>query len=210
MRSPSLLRPHGFTLLEVLVSLLLLSLLSLISWRALDGVERGAERLDAVVDESRTIMRVLGQMSEDVIRHADRDVLPEPPPTQADDPNRSAVLPAGIQVLQSDTGRTVLSVIRSSPALDGTWQRIVWRLDGTALQRGVGAAGIARPLAQPVGSDAVLEGVQGFRVRIWVPDRGWAMPEPGLGNTRATGLELTIDRPYRGRPATFRKVVLLP
>jgi len=210
MSAPPARRQSGFTLVEVLVSLLLLSLLSLISWRALDGVERGSERLDAVVDETQAISRVLGQMGEDIARHAGPEVLPEPPAPQSRRPAVRALLPPGIQVAQSGAGRATLSMIRASPALDGTWERVVWRLDGDALRRGVGKAGIALPLPQPMGSEAVLGGIRDFSVRAWMPGHGWVAPDTPPGAARATGLELTIGRLYRGRPAVFRKVVLLP
>src|SRR3546814_14883872 len=55
---------QGFTLIEVLVALALMALLSLISWRALDSVERSSERLQASSDDTLALVRVLGQIEK--------------------------------------------------------------------------------------------------------------------------------------------------
>src|SRR3546814_4811983 len=54
---------QGFTLIEVLVALALMALLSLISWRALDSVERSSERLQARSEEHTSELQSLMRIS---------------------------------------------------------------------------------------------------------------------------------------------------
>ncbi|MGB6105969.1 MAG: prepilin-type N-terminal cleavage/methylation domain-containing protein, partial [Pusillimonas sp.] len=68
---------RGFTLIEVLVALALMALLSIISWRALDLVERSSNRLNASADDTLALLRVLGQIESDVSQSASADILPQ-------------------------------------------------------------------------------------------------------------------------------------
>src|SRR3546814_3475046 len=99
---------QGFTLIEVLVALALMALLSLISWRALDMVERSGERLPASSDDTLALVRVLGQIESDIGRHAGNDILSSRarwnPAARA-----GALLPPGIQGHDP-----VLSLVRSA------------------------------------------------------------------------------------------------
>src|SRR5690606_39313990 len=84
---PAMRRPHrrqGFTLIEVLVALTLLALLSLISWRGLDAMQQGGERLDARAQDILSIVNALSQLERDMLLHASADVLPPVPPPPAD------------------------------------------------------------------------------------------------------------------------------
>src|SRR5690606_16127282 len=86
---------QGFTLIEVLVALALMALLSIISWQALDLVERSNTRLIARSDDTLALVRVFGQIESDIRRHADADILP-PPPKLPGAPSKAVALPAGI------------------------------------------------------------------------------------------------------------------
>jgi prepilin-type N-terminal cleavage/methylation domain-containing protein len=58
--------PSGFTLLELLVAITVLSIVSLIAWRGLDALVATRERLEPEVDEIRALLTVFGQMERDL------------------------------------------------------------------------------------------------------------------------------------------------
>lgn len=61
-------RPHlrGFTLVELLVALAILTLLTLLSWRSLDGMARAQGQLRQRSDELLTLQTALAQWSADL------------------------------------------------------------------------------------------------------------------------------------------------
>ncbi|CAM4051048.1 prepilin-type N-terminal cleavage/methylation domain-containing protein [Kerstersia similis] len=202
-------RQRGFTLIEVLVALMLIALVSLISWRALDSVERTSERLEQVSDDILALMRVFGQLDRDLRLHADNAILPEFLP--AGQTAKVQALPAGIQYVKTDGGVPYLQIVRAAPADNGTWQQVRWWLEGNKLMRAIAPAGKQLPLPEPPQTGTVvLEGINLFEVRAWLPGRGWtALPAPD-GSPQATGMEITLDRAAGTDAGRYRKVVLLP
>lgn len=194
---------QGFTLLEVLIALALMALLSIISWQALDMVERSSKRLNANANDTLALVRVLGQIESDISRHAGNDILPSSPTQAGPAAARGGMLPAGIH-----WAAPVLTVVRS--AYDGAWQQVAWGKDGNTLRRAVGPAVNALPLPGAGAGDAVLEQVQNFTVRAWIPGQGWSVPNATGVQSAATGLEIVIERQHNGVSETYRKVVLLP
>lgn len=203
------LNQHGFTLLEVLVALALMALLSIISWRGLDLVERSSGRLNASADDTMALVRVLGQIESDVSRYAGAEILPgfTAAPTVSTGAARTAsavaMLPPGIAWTES-----VLTVTRS--AHDGAWQRVTWNQDGGVLRRAAGPATRVLPIPPTGRAEVVLEQVKTFRVRAWIPGQGWTAPDASHAQQTATGLEIIIERHHRGADEIYRKVVLLP
>ncbi|MCI2809621.1 PulJ/GspJ family protein [Eoetvoesiella caeni] len=199
---PTVVKQQGFTLIEVLVALALMAVLSIVSWQALDMVERSSERLNASADDTLALVRVLGQIESDLSHHANSDILPSPsqvtPAATLD-----TMLPAGIQ-----WAPPVLTVVRS--ARDGAWQRVAWGQDGNTLRRAVGPAAQTLPLPQAGSSDVVLDQVKNFSVRAWIPGQGWSTPNEAATQAKATGLEIMIERMHHGASEVYRKVVLLP
>lgn len=202
-------RQEGFTLIEVLVALLLMALVSLISWRALDSVERTSERLEQVSDDIMGTLRVLGQLERDINLHADKNILPEFLPSGQT--TVTSALPAGIRYTQTENAAPYLQIVRSASADNGTWQQVRWWLEGTTLRRAIGPASDRLPLPEPPqNGTAVMEDVRHFEVRAWLPGRGWnALPLPE-GSPEADGLEIQIKRGTGNQAGTYRKVVLLP
>lgn len=193
---------QGFTLIEVLVALALMALLSLISWRALDSVERSSERLQTRSDDTLALVRALGQIESDIARHAGDDILPGG--MQWNPSARTgALLPPGIQWRDP-----VLSLVRS--ARGGAWQQVAWGQENGTLRRAAGPAARTLPLPEARASEVMLEDIDVFAVRAWIPGVGWILP--GAANTQksATGLEITIGRRHNGRDEIYRKVVQLP
>ncbi|NYT57764.1 prepilin-type N-terminal cleavage/methylation domain-containing protein [Alcaligenaceae bacterium] len=208
---------QGFTLIEVLIALALMALLSIISWQALDLVERSSQRLNASANDTLALMRVMGQLESDITQHATAGILAQAgrstiaQTTGASDESSTGepavhaatLLPPGIH-----WSNPVLTVLRS--ARDGAWQQVVWGQIGNALHRAVGPAAATLPLPQAVGSQEVLGQIQSFAVRAWVPGLGWSAPDTTVSQLAATGLEITIVRQHKDVTETYRKVVLLP
>lgn len=200
------LKQQGFTLLEVLIALVLMSLLSIISWHALDLVERSSERLNASTDNTLALVRVLGQLESDLSRYAGTDILPRPDATPAVS-NRSksskTILPPGI--VWADP---VLTIVRS--AYGGNWQKVSWFLDDDTLRRAAGSTANTLSLPTIESAEIVLNQVKNFKVRAWVPGQGWSSVDAGNAQQAATGLEIILLRHVDGVDETYRKVLLLP
>ena len=153
---------RGFTLIEVLVALALMALLSVISWRALDLVERSSERLGASTDDTLALVRVLGQIQSDVSRYAGSDVLASPATEAASEAESSTASGTGSAI---STGPLLPpGIVWADPALivvrsagDGAWQRVVWRKEGDTLRRAVAPASQALPLPEPGAGETVLD-----------------------------------------------------
>lgn len=175
----SFFRQRGFTLIEVLVALMLMAILSLISWRALDSVVTTSERLDSNADELNAMLRVLGQLQYDISLHASNDILPAQPVaataaggTSADSASNNTasgstatggtttaaqtaiqtaipILPAGIRLIEQQSAPPLLALVRAASSGDGAWQQVYWYLDGTTLRRTVGIPSRQLPLPDP-------------------------------------------------------------
>ena len=57
---------RGFTLLELLVAITVLSIVSMIAWRGLDSLVATRERLEPEVDDIRSLLTTFGQMERDL------------------------------------------------------------------------------------------------------------------------------------------------
>ena len=105
MRTPI----RGFTLVEVLVALVVMSVLSGLAWQAVDGMSRTRRAVDASMDRTLTLNTALAQWEQDL-----QDLLSEGPvPAIHFDGVRLRLVrsrPEGAQL-----------VVRSLPA--GLWQR---------------------------------------------------------------------------------------
>lgn len=205
-------RTRGFTLIEVLIAIALMAVVSIMSWRGLDGVSRATQRLNGVTDDLESMLRVLGQLERDVARHAPAHVVAPAPATPNGDVPPVAVTTTLPDSLVVAGAPMQLAVIRGAASDDGRWQRVTWWLDGSTLRRAVGAPSASYPLPPPQGNPAVLEDVAGFALRAWVPGQGWTpLPltdavRPGL----ATGLEVTVARSADAGGGVYRRVMVLP
>ncbi|MGB3425715.1 MAG: prepilin-type N-terminal cleavage/methylation domain-containing protein [Castellaniella sp.] len=218
---------RGFTLIEVLVALVLLALLSLISWRGLDAVHRVSERLDARAQETLSLVRALGQMERDLRRHAGSDVLPAWQAAAGEAVPPGLAFPAPGIAWTRESG---LFLVRSTG--DGRWQRLHWYVDQGVLYRAAGAPSYRLPLPEPGMAVAVLDDMRAWSLREWRSGQGWTDPQaasadgaaaprpPARGGRRAgmetvpsdgiVGLELVLHRQEAGARRAYRKVVLLP
>lgn len=199
---------RGFTLLEVLVTLLIMSLLSVLSWRALDYIQRTQTQLQDTQSRHQSIHAVLQQLEQDLLQQNTTPLFNE-------DLTSFPLHPDGLSAPQSalvwlQYPRSTLLAIRqpaASPTPGNMW--LQWRLENNTLYRDMGTPFVRFPGALPSAQHAVLNDVQRFSARAWIPARGW-MPLPLTQNTRApTGIELAIERTERGQTVRYTKVVPL-
>ena len=191
-------RGGGFTLLELLVAISVLSLVSLIAWRGLDSLVRTRERLQPEAEEVRELLVAFGQIERDLAQVVSTAFVP---------------LAAAPVVVRSGTPAG-LEMVRMAPATEGQTsavQLVVYELrDGRLMRLSsaptnvVGTAPTTELVETPLLAD-----VQALRIRVWQPGRGWAPPEAAVpSNPRAApaGLELIVER-SDGRQ--YRRVLLV-
>lgn len=177
----------GFTLLELLVAITVLSIVSLISWRGLESLVATRMRLDPEVDELRALLTAFGQMELDVAQVANPAFVP---------------LPAE-PISATGGAQSQLEIVRFAP-VEGdeasAIERVVYSLKDGQLWRAVSAP-IRTPglLAQAPLSDARLLGnVRALQVRLWRKGQGWI--DAGGAATADSplavpeGVEVTLER----------------
>lgn len=182
----------GFTIIELLVVLSLMAIISLISWRGLDSIQRASESISDRTADTLALVRALGQLELDVSQHAGPDILLSGGHGQP-----------GIYIRENS-----LEMVRLAANGYG-WQRVRWYLEGNVLRRAIGPQGRKLPLEDINYEVSVLESVQAFRVRAWLPSKGWVKLD-ALGDMTATGLEVVVERRGRGGNELYRKVIFVP
>jgi len=197
-RARPLNRAAGFTLLELLVAITVLSLVSLIAWRGLDSLVHTRERLQPEAEGVRELLVAFGQIERDLAQVVNTSFVP---------------LAAAPLTVRSG-GPAGFQMIRFAPVIEGSpsaVQLIVYEIRDGRLMRLSSAPTVsldASPAAELV-ETTLLADVQALQVRVWQPGRGWAPPEAAsLPNPRAAppGLELVIER-ADGRQ--YRRVLLV-
>lgn len=69
-------RARGFTLVEVLVALLILSVLSVMAWRGIDGMARARDGSQAQMEGTLRLNTVIAQWEQDLASIHDTDAVP--------------------------------------------------------------------------------------------------------------------------------------
>lgn len=199
-------RVRGFTLLELLVAITVLSLVSLISWRGLESLISTRARLDPEVDEIRAMITAFGQLELDASQVINPTFVPlGVPAISVRGAANQAVLElvrfAAVSAEQPSAIQTVVYELR-----DGTLTR-----QSSPAVRTIGAAAAAAQVAAPPSSAALLSGLSSFQIRVWRAGQGWADPvvgaagDPQRPQAAPEGLEITLERTDGKR---FRRVVL--
>lgn len=191
-------RAGGFTLLELLVAITVLSLVSLIAWRGLDSLVHTRERLQPEADEVRELLVAFGQIERDLAQVVN-----------------TAFVPLSVAPVVFRSGAAAgFEMIRIAPATEGVpsaVQLIIYQVRDGRLYRLSSAPTTALDAAPTtaLAETALLGDVQALQVRVWQPGRGWAPPEVVASpNPRAAppGLELILER-ADGRQ--YRRVLLV-
>ncbi len=191
-------RATGFTLLELMVAITVLSIVSLIAWRGLDSLVHTRERLQPEADGVRAILVAFGQLERDLAQVVNTTFVPLP----------------GAPVAVREGAATSLEMMRIAPHAEGepsAVQLIVYEVRDGRLMRLSSPPMIAlggRPTTALV-ETPLLADVQAFRVRLWQPGRGWAPAQAvAAGNARGAppGIEVVVER-SDGRQ--YRRVLLV-
>ena len=167
---------HGFTLVEVLVALVLMAIVSLVSWQGLDSVLRVRDHVERDAALDLAALNAIGQLTTDVRMRAANHVIEA---TLTDTATaRRPVLPLATRV--DGRGRTaVLEVVRQPAAGQPGWQSVRWWREQHRLMRATAPAGQDLPLPAPGPGLAVLDDVVGFDIQAYIPGQGWrAAPWP--------------------------------
>lgn len=166
-------RSRGFTILELLVAVSLLSVLAILSWRGMESVLSGRDRIVESSDELRALTITMAQIEEDLRRAWPVRLLGLAMPSVAFSPGSEREPPA-------------LELLRETPSDDTTRvQRVIWRLRDGVIERGFSAWSVPMPGdSNPVPDipftwQPVVAGVEALEFRGWLDGRGW-QPASGL------------------------------
>jgi general secretion pathway protein J len=202
-------KTRGFTLLELLVAISVLSVVSVIAWRGLDSLVATRERLEPELDETRAMLVAFGQMERDLSQLANPDFL------------GLAATPLNVRpadgAMMIEVARVAVPVPDRATEVQTVYYRVV---DGTLVRQ----ATPPLPYFQPSSSEAIenarlIGNVRSMDVRIWRTGVGWVPPSDGAAsaatpggpaptgrNQPAPGIEVTLTR-TDGR--TYRRVFLV-
>ncbi len=158
-------RAGGFTLLELLIAVSLLSVLAVLSWRGMESVLRGRDAIVLRSDDLRSLSIAMAQMEEDLRRSWPVRLLSLPTPALG--------FLAG-----DDREPPSLALLRVGSA-DGPMQveQVIWRLHQGVFERGFRAwpmpvEGSSAPDV-PFTWQPVVTEVQAVEFRGWSAGRGW-------------------------------------
>lgn len=199
---------RGFTLLELLVAITVLSVVSIIGWRGLESLVMTRERLEPVGDDVRALLTAFGQMERDLSQVANARFL--------------GLTNAPVNVTAAD-GASLLHIVRVAPAASNRAteiQTVYYRVvEGTLMRQATPAQPtIDRVPSEDYETARLLANVKTMDIRTWVAGPGWSRPgDPDVpqapsvagADPRTTpppGLEVTIERDD-GR--IFRRVFLV-
>lgn len=200
---------RGFTLLELLVAITVLSVVSVIAWRGLDTLVTTRDRLEPEVDETRAMLVAFGQMERDlaqVVNPAFLGLTSSP----------LNVRPAD-GAMMIELARVAVPVPDRATEVQTVYYRVV---DNTLVRQATAALPYFRPAnAEQFENARLLDHIRSMDVRLWQPGVGWTPPgdrvdaaaapgtPPGLlRNQPPPGLEVILTR-TDGR--TFRRVFLV-
>ncbi|MCO5105875.1 MAG: prepilin-type N-terminal cleavage/methylation domain-containing protein [Burkholderiaceae bacterium] len=202
---------RGFTLLELLVAVALLSVLAVLTWRGMDSVLRGRDRIVASSDDLRALTVAMTQMEEDLRRSWPIRLLglAEPSISFSIAGDRE---PPSLGLLRETRGSDAVQVQRVIYRLrDGTFER------GFSLWAAPSPDGAQKVPVTPFTWQPIMRDVQAIEFRGWLEGRGWLpaaalaplltaaqLPAPAQAQAQVpsvrpvlpqvTGVELTLVR----------------
>lgn len=127
MRTPSRLKPRGFTLIEVLVAMMIMAILAMMAWQGVDGIVNTRAASQARLEQLLRLNTVLAQFEQDLQASQDSGALPQTLPSFDGISMRlTRRVPEGLQlVVWSLRGGTWLRwagpAVTSTRALQDNW-----------------------------------------------------------------------------------------
>ena len=166
MRVHHTIAARGFTLLELLVAITVLSIVSMIAWRGLDSLVATRERLEPEVDEVRSLLTAFGQMERDL--------------TQIVNPAFLGLMTSPLHVRVVDGVQLIELARVASPVADRATevQTVFYRVvDGTLMRQATPPLpAFDRANSESFETARLLRNVQSMSVRLWQPPTGWVLP----------------------------------
>ncbi len=194
---------RGFTLLELLVAITILSIVSVIAWRGLDSLVSTRERLEPEADDVRSLLTTFGQMERDL--------------AQVPNPRFLGLANSPLNVSVTD-GVAMMQLTRIAPvAADQPTevQTVYYRVvDGTLMRQATAALPGFEPTPENrLETARLLPHVKTMQIRTWSPVGGWVdptIPDPSINVPQpgavAPGVEVTLER---SNGKIFRRVLLV-
>jgi general secretion pathway protein J len=185
-------KTRGFTLLELLVAITVLSVVSIMAWRGLDSLVATRERLEPELDETRAMLVAFGQMERDLAQVVNPTIL-----GLATSPLN--VRPAG-GAMMIEVVRIALPVPDRATEVQTVYYRVV---DNTLVRQATPATPYFQHTdAEQFENARLIEHVRSMEVRLWQPGVGWAVPGEGSDpsasaggqNQPAPGIEVIVTR----------------
>ena len=175
--------PRGFTLLELLVAITVLSIVSMIAWRGLDSLVATRERLEPEVDDVRSLLTAFGQMERDL--------------TQVANPAFLGLITSPLNIGVADGGQVIELARVASPVADRATevQTVFYRVvDGTLVRQATPPLpAFDRANAENFETARLMGQVQSIAVRVWQVPTGWVSPfNPDASGTQPTGTQPAV------------------
>ena len=194
---------RGFTLLELLVAITVLSIVSMIAWRGLDSLVSTRERLEPEVDDVRSLLTAFGQMERDL--------------TQITNPTFLGLAGSPLNIGVADGGQVIELARVASPVPDRATevQTVFYRVvDGSLVRQATPPLpSFNRANVDSFETARLINNVKSINVRVWQVPNGWVSPFPSEGGgaqppTGQTppGIEVTL---VRTDDKKFRRVFLV-
>jgi general secretion pathway protein J len=184
--NPKRYSPRGFTLLELLVAITVLSIVSMIAWRGLDSLVATRERLEPEVDDVRSLLTAFGQMERDL--------------TQVANPAFLGLITSPLNIGVADGGQVIELARVASPVADRPTevQTVFYRVvDGTLVRQATPPLpAFDRANAENFETARLMGQVRSIAVRVWQVPTGWVSPfNPDASGTQPTGTQPTARSP---------------
>ncbi len=173
---------RGFTLIEVLVSSVILALLSIIAHNGVAETRRTVEAARENMARVREVQRAVTLLTSDF-----RQVAPRPVRQQVGDGYRPALFRDPNTIGVVELSRAGYTNTAGSPR--GTTQRVIYQLEDRTLVRRHWNVTDATLANEPFTRN-LLTGVESFQVRYLNAGREWQPQWPPLGAPGDTGLRL--------------------
>ncbi len=179
---------NGFTLIEMLVGLAIVSVISVLSWQGLNTVIRIYERIEKIDNELSTLRAMFNQLADDLEHVPDNNWEQVQPNQQPKNINPQDALDHVVQTSLSSLERLFINqegLFILNNTIDHQKQpvnqRIVWRWVNGSLERQVTQATILNNLnimAPP--KNLLLHNLpedklnlKGLGITFWIDKRGW-------------------------------------
>lgn len=174
----------GFTLVELLVAIWIMSVVAIIAWRGLSALVATRDRLAPEVEQVRAVLTTFGQMERDLAQAVNPALI-----------QMTAQPSVRMPVIQGTRALQVLRLTEPLPDGGSAIQQVTYTvIDGALLRQSTLAArSVQASQAGTPTTVRLLDGVASMQVREWRPIQGWVVPPPG-DPVQPMGIEIELTR----------------